>query len=908
MARFLSMLKNLLHHARVERDLDEEIRVSFDLLVDEKVAAGRSRDDARRAARMELGIEAVKEQVRDARAGALVEAFLWDARHALRLLGRNPIFAATAMLSLAIGIGAATAVFSVANGQLLRAAPGVRDADRLVDISYPDRAQPIGNPMASYPTYLDLRARATTLEGVYIHQANPEPMLIGTVAERQRIFAAIVSASYFDVLGVKAAAGRLFKAGDRDDAGGERIVVLSHGFWTRRFNRDAAVIGQTVALDGEQFRVVGVADERFWGTTVVAFDVWILLGAYDPFFFKSRRSEWGLIGGRLKPGVSIAQAAAELDAISVALEHEYPSDSEGRAFLVARASPIPPTLRLPLATFLALLMGLVLLVVVITCANLAGVLLARAAARRREIAVRIAIGAGPERLVRQLLTETFCLFLLGGAAALLLARWLTTLVPKLLPAFPIPVAISMPLDGFVLVFAASVTLIAGVLCGLTPALHASRADVVSGLKDDAQGLPDRLRLRHAFVVAQVAFSIVLIVAAGTLGRAMTSVLAANPGFDVNNLETARLDLSESTYTEASGRAFTRQLTERLRGMPGIEAATLADQVPMQGFTVGPMRVPGLTPADGRPFFAANWNMVGVGYFETLRLPLVGGRDFGEGDRVGTQPVAIIAQAGARQLWPGEDPIGKYIQSQPLGPDGAGAAVDLQIVGVVRDLDYGRRAQPMTVVHERGGGPSLGRPVLPAGPPIVVYVPLEQRYTPRLSLLVRSTDSTSAARVVAEAVSALDPTLPPLAMEWVGGRDARGPVQMQLRVASTVAATMGLVGVLLAAIGIYGVTAYMVTRRTREIGIRIAMGARRTDIVAMVLRQGARLVAAGAGIGLVLSAAGGRLMKGMLFGAPTIDALVFVGAAALFAAIGLVACWLPARRAVRLDPVEALRCE
>jgi predicted permease len=906
MSRISSLWRNLVHRDRVERDLDDEVRAAFELLVDEKRRAGLPPAEARRAATLELGgVESVKEQVRAARTGALADAFVWDVRYAARLLRRNPLFALTAALSLAIGIGATVTIFTVANGLLLRAAPGVASPDRLVDISRTELGQPLANPLLSYRTYLDLVERMSTLEGLYAHQGNLESMTMGSGGDAERIFATIVTANYFDVLGITPTAGRLFGPGDSEGRGASPIVVLSHAFWERRFNADSSLLGRTIQLNGSPFTVIGVASDGFWGTSVVSSDVWVLIDAkaFDNFFFSARRSEWGMVGGRLRSGVSTQQAAAELDAVRLALEREYPDVYSSQGFLLARASPIPPGLRFVLAGFLGLLMAMVLIVLIITCANVAGVLLARAAARRREIAVRVALGAGRARLVRQLLTETVLLFILGGASSLLLARGMTSLLLKLLPVFPVPVALSLPLDGRVLAFAIGLSLAAAVLSGLAPALHVSRADVVSGLKADSQGPSDRSRLRNAFVVAQVAFSILLVITAGVLGRAMGRVPSIDRGFYSNGIEAASIDLSEAGYTEATGLLIARELLDRLRAMPGVEAATLADQVPLRGMVVSPLRAPGVPPPAGRPFFGANWNLVDSGYFETLRIPIVAGRAFNHADGAGAQPVAIIAESGARLLWPGRDPIGQYVQWQDPRSEGRGAVTTLQIVGVARDLNYGDSG----VRESRGGG---------MAPPIVVYVPLQQRYTPRITALMRMADGQHAAQGLNALLASINRNLPPVAVQSLDIAEAAGnvvakgsgPVQVQLRVAAAVAGSVGLVGLFLAAIGIYGVTAYSVARRTREIGIRIAMGAQRGDIVGMVLRQGMSLVAAGSVLGLLLAAAGTRLLTRLLFGASPLDPVTFGGAVVLFAVIGLAACYVPARRATQIDAMEALRYE
>jgi predicted permease len=904
MRRLLNFCRNIVHRRRVDADLDEELASTFDQLVAERVAAGERPDAARRAAQRHLWSEAsIKDHVRDVRAGSMFDAFLWDVRYGARLLRRNPVFALTATLSLAIGIGAVTSIFTVANGLLFRAAPGIADPDTLIDISKLERGQPMAGPFVAYRTFLDLRERMTTVDGLYVQQALPAAVTFGASGDTQRVFATIVSSTYFDLLRIRAAAGRLFAGSDFSEGSASRLAVLSYAFWMRQFRGDRAIVGDTIVLNGERFGVIGVAPEGFWGTSVVSADLWLLVGAVPVFgevgddrrFFTVRDADWGVLGGRLKAGVSRAQAAAELDAISAALEREYPNDYAGRSYLVAGASPIPPSIRIVLGGFFAVLLGLVSLVLVVACANVAGVLLARGAARRQEIAVRVAIGAGRTRLVRQLLTEALLLFLAGGFGGLAVARGMTALLLKLLPVFPVPVALSFPLDGRVLISAGVVTSAAAVLCGLAPAFHAAKADVLTGLKAGVQGPADRLRLRSAFVVAQVTFSIVLIVAAGVLGRAMTRAVSAAQQLDPN-IASARVDLEAMGYSASTGPLVVRELAERLRWAPGAEAATLADQLPGQWMKIGPMEVPGVAPPGLSEAFAANWNVVDLGYFDTLRLGIVSGRDFTATD----DAVAIVSESTARLLWPGESPIGKFIKwpATPAEPN----ATTFQVVGVAADAT---RARAPVVRERRTAAAGSASPVAVAT--AVVYVPLRQRYQPQLTILLRMADGERADRALAAVMGTLNANAPRPMSEPLA-QDAVSPVQVQLRIAGAVAGSLGLVGLLLAGIGIYGVTAYTVARRTREIGIRVAMGATPATIVVMVLSQGMALVAAGAGIGLILSIAAGRLAKSVLFGAPSVDPLVYAGATLIFLVIGLAACSVPARRAIAIDAMEALRVE
>jgi predicted permease len=538
MIRFLALWRNIRHRAGVERELDEEMRATIEMLVAEKVRAGMSPAAARRAAGIEIGgVESVKQQVRDVRRGAFVDALIRDVRFAARLLWRNPLFTLTAALSLSIGIGATTAIFTVANGLLLRAAAGVSDPTSLVDIVRRDPSRGPGVEPMSYPNVVELRRRATTLDQVYAYQMQLTPTSLRLADGVATAFANVTTTNYFRALGVQPAAGRVFDAADSENAGAGPIAVLSYDYWMRRFAGNPHVIGETARINNAPVTIVGVAAQGFKGAGILAPDVWLpvsMIEAVSPEGhgeeLRNPRIPWLMIGARLKPNASRTQASAEVAGIGADFQQGGPVkaatpegvfdiDPTSLKWSAEVASPIPYGVRTLAATFLTLLMALVAVVLVIACANLAGVLLARATGRRREIAVRSAIGAARSRIIRQLLTETIMLFALGGLAGLALARAITRALILLLPQFPLPANISVPLDGRVVTFALVLSFIAAVLAGLAPALHASKTDVVTALKDDSQGPSDRHRLRNAFVIAQVAFSILLVVVAGLFVRA-----------------------------------------------------------------------------------------------------------------------------------------------------------------------------------------------------------------------------------------------------------------------------------------------------------------------------------------------------------------------------------------------------
>jgi predicted permease len=821
----------------------------------------------------------------------MLHACLLDVRYALRLLRRNPIFALTAAVSLAIGIGANTTIFTIANALLLRTPPGVAEPGRLVDIGRSQNGS--GFDTNSYPNYLDIRRRSTSLTDVYAYRLDSQPMSLGTADGAERVFGEIVTSNYFSVLGVRASVGRLLAPEDGDAPGATPLVVFSHRFWTRRFNSDPSIVGRTVDINGTPFTVIGVGPEGFQGTTVLSDDLWVPMNmiatvnlSRDAGVLGRRASVWLVMGARLKPGVTLRQAQAELETIGRALEREYPDENRGKGLRVAALAPIPGN-SAPVTAFITVLMGIVGLVLAIACANVAGVLLARATSRHREIAVRLAIGAGRWRLIRQLLIETAVLFAIGAIAALGVARVMTTLLVSMLPTLPLQVDVSLPLDGRAVAFTGALSFVAAILSGLAPAFHASRTEVLPGLKAEVAASPAKQRLRNAFVIGQVAFSLVLVVGAGLFVRALGRAGAIDPGFDARGVELAALDLSLAGYTDQSGAAFGRALVDRVRSLPGVQSATLARLVPLGGsrFGLGGLRVPGQTPPNGRQFLEADWNIVEPGYFATLRAALVAGRDFSAADRANAPWVAIINETAARQFFPGRDPIGGVMLQQTGAPGTPDAERSLTIVGVARNSK----------------NQSLSEPPRP-----FVYVPFQQQYSPRMTIVARSTNGQRLASELHNAVAALDPKLPLVGSQTLEDYTSIGLVPQ--RVAASVSASLGIVGLLLAAIGVYGVTAYMVSARTREIGIRIALGAQPGSVLRMVLRHGLRLTLVGAAIGLVLAAAAGQFIVSLLMGVAPIDLATFAGAAALFAAIGVAACYVPARRALRINAIEALRYE
>ncbi len=808
---------------------------------------------------------------------------LWqDVHYGLRLLRRSPLFTATAVLSLAIGIGANTTIFSVVNAMLLRSLPGLVDPARLVDIGRTqDGVGPIDT--SSYPNYRDIRDRATLVSDLYAYRVDPQPISLGDASDAERIFGAPVSGNYFRALGTTPLRGRLFTDAD-DRVGGSPVAVITAELWKRRFGADPGTVGRVVLFNSRPVTIIGVTPRGFQGTTLLRADAWVPLRLasiaaprFEERMFGQRRSVWLMMGGRLTPGVTVSQADAELRTIGEALEKAYPQDNRGKGLRAMALALVPGRID-AVASFLGLLLAIVSLVLVAACVNLAGMMLARASARAREIAVRLAIGASRARLARQLITETALLFVAGGAAALLLTRWLTALLLAVMPALPIPVGVDMPIDWRVMLFAVGVSLAAAILSGLAPALQASRPNLVPALKNETATRGGRLRLRGAFIVAQVAVSLVLVIAAGLFARALARAGSIDPGFDQRHVDVVTLDLSLSGYKDAEALAFADRTLDRVRSLPGVLSASFAADLPLDGGRMGfgALRVPGRRNAHGGETFDCDWNAVSPAHFATLGIRLVSGRDFTRADSPTAPRAIIVNEAMARSVWQTSDVLGRQLRDQDDHT--------LTIVGVAPDtqlVELGERVEPY------------------------VYVPLTQVYDSRVSLLVKSSAGGMIPQLRA-VLRDLNPNLPvtsAMPLEQV-----TAITFVPQRMAAAVAGSLGVVVLLLAAIGIYGVTSYAVQRRTREIGIRMALGAGGTHVLRLVVRQGIVLTAAGLGLGLAAGAAAAQGLRGLIFGVSALDPIAFGGAALVFAAVSLAASYVPARRATRVDPMIALRAE
>jgi predicted permease len=819
-----------------------------------------------------------------------------DLRYGVRMLVKHPGFTFVAVATLALGIGANTAIFSLVNTILLRPLP-VADPAQVVCVS-PVNRQGAGLGLFSYPNYRDFRDNSESLSGLAAHRF--APMSFSGIADKERndersnerIWGYLVSGNYFDVLGVKAVMGRTFSTEEDRTPGAHPVVVLSHRCFERRFAADPSTVGQTITLNGHQFTVIGIAPEGFTGTELIFTpEIWVpsmMQSWIDPGAggLEQRDSVQWFTFGRLKPGLSVAHAQTALNALATELAREHPQTNEGMTIQLTPPGLVIPaarTLALGLAGMLMVTVGLVLL---IACANLAGLLLARATERRREIAIRLALGASRWRLVRQLLTESVLLGAAGGGLGLLLAFWILELVVAWKPSLDFAVTIDFQMDVRVLSFTLLLSLLSGVLCGLIPALQTTKTDLVPALKDDASiSGYRRSGLRNGLIVAQVALSFVLLIAAGLMARSLQRVQVLGPGFETENRVVMSVNLSLQGYDKARGQEFYRQLIARTESLPGVLSASVTSFLPLSLHYLGvPIYIEAPAAVRGAGVSEAMQGSVALNYFSTMGIPLIAGRDFTEQDKKDAPPVAIINETFARRFWPGQDAVGKRLST------GGSEGPLIEVIGVAKDGKY------FSLSEE---------------PRAFVYRPLLQNYVGDASndgtLIVRTAAGASAIiGAVRREVQQLDARLPVFDVKTL--TEHMRLSLFPLRVGAASVGSFGLLALTLAAIGIYGVMAYAVSLRTREIGIRIALGARAGDVLKMIMQQGMGLAAIGLAIGFAAALALTRLMSSVLYGVSATDALTFVVVSLLLTMAVLAACYLPARRATKVDPMVALRHE
>ncbi len=809
-----------------------------------------------------------------------------ELRYATRTLLKRPGFVLVAVFTLALGIGANTAIFSLVNTVLLRSLPVERPGE-IVAVSM--RAKDNSMFAFSYPNYIDFRDRNEVLSGLIAYRF--VPLSLSRSGANERIWGYEVSGNYFDVLGVKAIHGRTFLPEEDKTRLTHPVVVLSYDSWQRRFSGDASIVGKDILINNHQFRVIGIGPEGFKGTEhVYAPELWLpaaMLGWAEPGSNTlDRRSDANFFAvGRIKPGLEVNQAEASLNLLAQQLGKEYPDTNEGQSIKLGPPGFILPELRGAVVSFTWVLMGAVALVLLVTCTNLAGLLLARAMDRRREIAIRLAMGANRFRLIRQLLTESVLLSLVGGAAGVLLAVWILKVLLTFKPPIDFPLTIDVGLDWRVLLFSLAVSLTAGAVFGLVPALQSTRPNLLHTLKDTAaQGGAGRTRLRSVLVVAQIAISLVVLIAAGLVVRTLQQLQTMNPGFDPRNALSMSFDLALQGYDEARGQQFYRQLAERVRTLPGVKSAAVTSYIPLSlNYNVRNVFVEGEPMERGANAPFAMNAMLGPRYFETMNTPVLHGREFTELDQEKSEQVVVVNETFVRRIMPAlkssAEAIGKRVRWGAESPF-------MTIVGVVRDGKY------FNISEE---------------PRPFIWAPLTQDYNSTGAVVVRATGNPEAMfAAVRKEINALDPNLPLFDVQTLNEhlRLALFPA----RIAATVLGVFGLVALLLSAIGIYGITSYAVAQRTHEIGIRIALGAQLRDVLNLVLSHGLKLTIIGAAIGLIGAYAATRAITSVLYGVSATDPLTFVSISILLIGVALVACYVPARRATKDDPLIALRNE
>ena len=812
-----------------------------------------------------------------------------DLRQSVRLLGRSPIFTVTSIVSLALGIGAAATIFSLTDALLFEPTAGVRGGDRVVDIGRANNGSGFDN--MPHPTYTNLREHSQTVDVAAVDFGGG-PMSLSTNGSSERVIGTLVSGNYFDVLGTRPAIGRFFSA-DEDRVPNERaVVVLSHSLWTRRFNSDPAILDRPLRLNNREFAVVGVAEEGFQGSSMIGTDLWapmamvqVVRGRPDSSMLTAVRGVWHVAIGRLKPGVDIGQAQAELNTLNEAYKKSQPDAAQHYTIKVAPMGRIPGPVRTPFLAFIGFLFALTGALLAIACSNVAGMLLARAAMRRREMATRLAVGAGRGRLISQLLTETMVLFVAAAAVSVPLTYWLVSMFAGSLPALPVSLNLDIHVNFRVMLFAFGLALITGVIFGLAPARHALGGDLAPMLHG-ANSTADRkrFRLRNSLVTAQVALSLMLVVVAFLFLRSLEKAAYTDPGFKTDNIMLAGVDLSISGYQEQRAVELASRFRERLKAIPGVESVANARMIPLQGsgFGMGSVRVPGATSAsrdDGR--FESDWDVISPEYFETIDMKIVEGRAFNDSDRLGAPWVAIVSETFAKQAWPGESAIGRTFLQQGDEPEER----PVQIVGVSKDAKYR---------------------FISSAPAPYIYVPLAQQPIPVMEFYIRHAPGRQIAQEVRTAMAQIEPNVPIVMLQSFEDAAAIGLLPQKL--AAWIAGSVGTIGIFLAALGLYGLMAFLVTQRTREIAIRMALGASNANMRSMVLKQAGTLGLIGGAIGLVLAAGIGTLAQSLLVGVPPVDPLSFGGTALFFLIVLAIAAWTPASRAASTDPATALRSE
>ena len=809
-----------------------------------------------------------------------------NVRYALRQLRNKPGFTFAAVLTLAVGIAVNVTIFSAVNGLILRPLP-VPHAEQIAVIADEEHGASLGVYFLSYPELLDLRKQADTFSDFFAYENNLGGMSADNKADH--FISQNVSGNYFSALGVKPALGRLFVPGEGEHAGSEAETVLGYSYWQKRFGGSPDVIGKQVLVDGKPATIIGVAQEKFRGTSfaldINAYLPMSMVGMNDPSMWTSRDDRQWIVMGRMKPGISIAQAQSAVSLIAARLANAYPATEKGLAMQVisermSHPVPMPNNMVAIIAT---LFLALAVIILLVACINVANILLVREIARDGEMAIRTAMGASRARLITQVLVESVLLAVLGATAGIALG----TLSIRSIENFPVPsfvpLSLDLSLDWRVLAYAISAALFTGVLVGLWPALRVARSNVNQTLREGGRSGSSgvaRHRMRSVLMGAQMAGSLALLIIAGLFARSLQYVQHMYLGFEPDHLLNVILDPHEIGYDQARTTTFYNQLKERVRALPGVQSVSLAYDVPMGDYewsdNVTIDKHP-LQPGQQPPTVLDNF--VDPDYFATMKLPLLRGRDFTEFDNESSTRVAVINQTMAQQFWPNEDAIGKRFETK---------GSTWEVVGITRNGKYALAGEDQ-------------RPFF--------YLPLKQNFVSMRALEIRtSVDPQALAAPVQQVIKSLDPGLPTFAVVTMKDSLAGPSGFMIFKIGAVLASFIGGLGLIMAAVGVYGVVAFAASQRTREIGIRVALGATRGQVLKLVLRQGVWVVIAGTVLGLLATIGVSRGIGSLLVGISATDPLTFFAATFFLVFVALCACYLPARRAMKVDPMVALRYE
>ncbi len=880
LTRFKITLRTLFNHRQAETELDAELRDHLELEIQSNIRAGMSPEEANFAAQRLVGpISVYKEECRDARGSNYIETALRDLRYAIRMLGRTPLFTAVAMVTLAIGIGANTTVFTFVENILLRSL-AIRDPQQVDSVNWGGIAD------ISYPNYVDLRDRNTTFSSLIAYHLSAAN--IGIQPQNSfRAWGYAATGNYFETIGIEPLLGRFFGPNDDDKAGSHPVVVLSYRCWQSRFAGDPRVIGARVKISGYPFTVIGVAKPGFNGTElVVSGDYWVPMSMVPRLEPDSDWRQWRTaqntwILGRRKDGVTRAQAEANLDQIGAQLGKEFPDDLDGKLkFKLCRPGLLGQDLRGPITSFGAVLMGVAGLGLLLACVNLAGMLLARASDRRREVGIRLALGASRSQLLRQLMTESLLLAMTGALVGFALAYGACNLLTSWQPNFDLPVNIALQPNPLVLCFTMAVAIFTTLAFGLMPALQATRVDLIPSLKNEPVSTRfRRWSTRDFLVTGQIALSVVLVICSVLVVRSLQHALTLQLGFNPDNAASVSFDLSLKGYDEERIRQFDSLLQAKASAIPGIQAAGIISTLPLRSAGADSeiiWRAEQPLPEPAQRKIGMFYN-ISPGYLRAAGTKLLAGRDIDEHDRHESSPVAIVNEAFAHTLFGDENALGRHVRISSVKDA-------LEIVGIV----------------EGGKYRSLGEDRQPA-----VFVPLQQSVIRWTTLVVRSPlPGDTATALLRKSVLEMDPEI-----TLFNGGSLKEQLALPLfpaRMAAIVLGIFGAFAMALAATGLFALMSYAVARRTREIGIRIALGAKRGQVLSSVMGRALLLCATGIVIGAVATLAAGRLLSAVLYGVSPRDPATYGAALLMMVGVALLACWTPAARAIRTDPVRALR--